>query len=124
MEKIGFRIDPQLVDGKVRNNLLTTEERKSIAMEVSLCCGNEVAFGPYQITADVDYDFVDGDSIRDLTFVSPAGETLTVLPFSLGQLEPVDSANEAAMRPLYRRLAQKIVDMVLSQFIEENQQRL
>jgi hypothetical protein len=110
-ETIGYRIDPQKVDGKVRHNLQACEGRKTIALEATLYKGDEVAYGPFHLVADADYDYVDGDSIQDLTFTNPHG-TFTVLPFSLGQLEPIDAAQEAAGRPLYNRLAQKVVDAI------------
>ncbi len=115
-DKIGFRIDPQKVDKKVRNNLLATEGRRTLTIEMFFCLGGEIVKGPYRLTASADYDYVDGDSIQDLTFVNPAGETLTVLPFSLGQLEPNESAAMAATRPLYKRLAQQVVDAIASEW--------
>ena len=115
MEKIGFRVDPQKVDGKVRRNLLASEGRRAIKIEALICQGDDVVRGPYLITADADYDYVDGDSIQDLTFVNPEGATVTVLPFSLGQLEPNESAALASTRPLYRKLAQKILDAISSE---------
>lgn len=111
-EKIGFRVDPQKVDGQVRRNLLASEGRKTMRIEAALYSGGEIAFGPYLIEANADYDYVDGDSIQDLTFVSPAGGTVTVLPFSLGQLEAIDSAQLAVRGPLYRRLALKITEQI------------
>lgn len=116
ISKIGFRIDPQKVYGKVRKNLLNSEERQRLTIEAALMREEEIAFGPYRLTASADYDFVDGDSIQDLTFVDSSGQTITVLPFSLGQLEPKESASLAAHFPLYRRLAQKIVDAISSNF--------
>ncbi len=113
-EKIGFRIDPQKVDGKVRKNLLASEGRRAMTIEAVLCSEGKSLLGPYRITADVDYDYVDGDSIKDLTFVSPSGVIETVLPFSLGQLEPNESATIASTRPLYKKLKQKIVDAISS----------
>lgn len=115
-DKIGFRIDPQKVDGKVRKNLLAIEGRRTMTIEATLCSKGEVIHGPYFITANADYDYVDGDSIQDLTFVNSAGQTVTVLPFSLGQLEPSESAALAATRPLYRKLAQKVVDAISSEW--------
>ena len=113
-EKIGFRIDPQKVDKKVRKNLLACEERRTMILEAKLCLSGEIAYGPYRISADADYDYVDGDSVQDLTFTEPTGTTMTVLPFSLGQLEPAESAALASTKPLYRRLAQKVVDAISS----------
>ena len=87
-----------------------------MTIEVALCQGTEVVYGPYRVAADADYDYVDGDSIRDLTFIDSSGSTITVLPFSLGQLEPKESAALAATKPLYRRLAQKVVDAISSEW--------
>lgn len=113
-EKIGFRQDPQKVDGEVRNNLLAIEGRQTVSLEITLLRNAEVVYGPYIITADADYDYVDGDSVQDLTFTAPNGSLVTVLPFSLGQLEPIEAAQEGARTPLYRKLAQKTVDAIRS----------
>lgn len=116
VENIGFRQDPQKVDNEVKINLLACEGRKTMNVETTLYHGDEIAYGPYQISCAADYDYVDGDSIQDLTFINPAGELITVLPFSLGQLESIEAAQEASTRPLYARLAQKIVDAICSEW--------
>lgn len=115
-DKIGFRIDPQKVDGKIRKNLTAIEGRRSMTVEATLCSKGEVVHGPFRITADVDYDYVDGDSVQDLTFVDSKGKMIAVLPFSLGQLEPYESAALASTSSLYRRLAQKVVDAISSEW--------
>lgn len=114
-ETIGYRRDPQKVDNKKMRNLLAVEGRRNMTIEATLFMGatNEIASGPYKISSGAEYDYLDGDSIQDLTFIGPAG-VITVLPFSLGQLEPSESAQEAAAKPLYTRLAQKIVDAIAS----------
>ena len=118
-ETVGFRKDRQKVNGKNKRNMVACEARKTLKAEVTLLKGNgeEVIFGPEMIEADVDFDYVDSDCYKDLTFVDPEGITQAVLPFSLGQLEPYESAQDAAMCPLYRSLAQKIVDMVSSKLL-------
>lgn len=118
-ETVGFRKDRQKVNGKNKRNMVACEARKTLKAEVTLLKGNggEVIFGPETIEADVDFDYVDSDCYKDLTFVDPEGITQAVLPFSLGQLEPYESAQDAAMCPLYRSLAQKIVDMVSSKLL-------
>ncbi len=115
-DNIGFREDPQKIDGKVRKSLLACEGRRTMTIQASLFQGDEIAYGPYEITTEAEYDYVDGDSIQDLTFTNPSGQFVTVLPFSLGQLESVESAQEAAGRPLYSRLAQKIVDAISAEW--------
>ncbi len=115
-DKIGFRVDPQKIKGKVRKTLLSSEGRRTMSIEAALYTGEEIAYGPYKLSAEAEYDYVDGDSIQDLTFINPAGEVVTVLPFSLGQLESVESAKQASAKPLYRGLAQKIVDLISSEW--------
>jgi len=98
----------------VKKNLLAAEGRNILEAEVTLYRKDteEIAFGPYLLTADSEYDYVDGDSLKDLTFVSATGELIEVLPFSLGQLESLESALEASSKPVNARLAQKIVDVI------------
>jgi len=117
-ETIGFRKDKQKVDGQIKKNMVACEARKIISIEATLFQGNseEIAYGPYLLTGDVDFDYVDGDSYQDLTFVNPHGIAQAVLPFSLGQLESYESAQEAAVRPLYSSLAQKVVDVISSEW--------
>ncbi len=124
IEKIGFRVDPQKVRGKVRKNLLACEGRRNRMIEASLFLGEERVYGPYRITADAEYDYVDGDSIQDLTFIDSSGSLATVLPFSFGQLESIESAQEAAGKPLYRRLAQKIVDAISSNWYTQRDSKI
>jgi hypothetical protein len=115
-DTVGFRRDKQLIKGKTRKNLLACEGRRAIAVDVTLLQRDEIVVGPFRVAADADYDYVDGDSVQDLTFTDSQGQFVTVLPFSLGQLEPIESAQEAATRPLYRSLAQKIVDVLSTHF--------
>lgn len=118
IETIGYRRDRQKITGEIKKNLVGSEGRRILSAEATLFEGDsdEIAFGPFQIATAVDYDYVDGDSVQDLAFVNSSGVLITVLPFSLGQLEPVDSAQEAATRPLYARLAQKIVDVISAEW--------
>jgi hypothetical protein len=115
-EQIGYRRDPQKISGQVKKNLLASEGRTILGVEVTLIKGCDVAFGPYVLKADSEYDFIDQDSLKDLTFIDKGGELTEVIPFSLGQLESIESAQEASTRPLYRRLAKKIVDVLSSEW--------
>ncbi len=117
-EILGFRKDRQKVNGKTKRNMFACEARKIVSVEATLFRGDgdEVVLGPYILEADADFDYVDGDSYQDLMFVDPAGVSQAVLPFSLGQLEPYEAALDASMRLLYSRLAQKIVDVISSQY--------
>jgi len=116
--QIGYRRDRQKIKSHIQKNLVAAELRKTMDVEVILFQGNteNIAFGPYKISAWSDYDYVDGDSYQDLTFPGPTGAPILVLPFSLGQLEDVESAELAAAKPLYRKLAQKIVDVISAEW--------
>lgn len=115
-EIIGFRIDSQVNNGKQQKNIVADEGRRAIAADVCLYDTEtgEIVLGPYRVGAHVDYDYVDGDSYQDLTFVDSAGVTQTILAYSLGQLESSESAREAGAKPLYRQLSRKIVDLISS----------
>lgn len=116
--QIGYRRDPQKINGQIKKNLLASEGRKTLSAEFTVYRGNtkEVAFGPYFLSADGDYDYVDGDSFKDLTFVSSSGQIIEVLPFSLGQLESIESAQEAIHKALFRKISQKMVDVLSSEW--------
>jgi hypothetical protein len=114
VDALGFRRDPQKIDGKIHKHLIQNEERRTVLVDVSLFDqqNQQIVFGPLGLSADVDYDYVDGDSLQDLQFQNAAGERFTVLPFSLGQLESQEAAHEVAQRPLYQKLSQKIVGLI------------
>jgi len=111
-ERIGYRYDRNPVSGKLRDNIVGTENRETVAAEVKLVDNYscEILFGPEIINATADYDYVDSNSIRDLVFFNSDGKPQTVLDFSLGQLDSVDGGHDDARLPVYRSLAQKIVD--------------
>lgn len=112
---IGFRRDRERTDESLKENLRPAEGRQTIVVEASLLesSTDNVLWGPKTVTTDVDYDYVDPDSLQDLSFIDSTGARRTVLNFSLGQLEPIDSAQEAALKPLYRKIARKVVDLVI-----------
>ncbi len=118
LETTGFRRDKQKIESKIKKNLLAAEARKWMTVEAILYEGDSdrIAYGPYQIEADTDYDYYDGDSLQDLAFINSEGRFTTVLPFSLGQLESTESAQEASLKPLYSKIAQKIVDVISSEW--------
>lgn len=120
-ETIGFRRDPQEIRGKIQKNLLASEGRRIMEVKATFRCkrSGEIVWGPYQLTAEADYDYTDGDSIRDLAFTNVSGVSVTVLPFSLGQLEPIETAQEAATHHLYTTLAKKLVDVISPKMVQE-----
>lgn len=100
-ENIGFRYDRKK-RGKLTKDIIPTETRMTIIVEVTVteaasCC---TVLGPVRLSASVDYDH-DYYSSRDGVNI-----------FSLGQLSDLDEAYDAAQEPLFRAIAQKIVDYV------------
>lgn len=110
--RIGYRFDRNPTTGKLRDNIIGTENRRALSIEVKLINAytQEIVAGPQLITAHADYDYVDSNSVRDLTFVGPHGSAQTVIQFSLGQLDSVEGAHDDSAKPIYQILAQKIVD--------------
>lgn len=111
-DRIGYRFDRNATTGKLRDNIVGTENRHHITAVVSLLSAytREVVIGPQTITAFADYDYVDSNSIRDLTLITTQGSSQRVLDFSLGQLDSVSGAHDDTAVVIYRILAQKIVD--------------
>ena len=115
-ERIGYRYDRNPTTGELRKNIIGTENRETITVEVKLIdtYTQEVILGPEVISASADYDYVDSNSIRDLTFIQPNGHPTTIIDFSLGQLDSIEGAHDDAQTPIFRKLAQKIVDGLMS----------
>lgn len=111
-DRIGFRYDRDPTTGKRRDNIVGTENRRSISAQVTLIDAytHEALVGPQVVEAAADYDYVDSNSIRDLTFITTHGIPQKVLDFSLGQLDSVEGAHDDTSIVVYRCLAQKIVD--------------
>lgn len=110
--QIGYMHDRK-DDGKVKKNILPNEGRYKIKAEFSLTSSDGTLLaGPFIALADVDYDYIEQDSFRELSFIDKNGNRALVSPFSLGQLEDKENAKEAAKRPLYKALAKKIVDAI------------
>ncbi len=112
-KQIGYKYD---FDGnfKRRNNIRAVEGREIVEAEVKLINTktNQVILGPYKISEFADFDYVEQDNLNDLSFINNQNQRTTVLSFSLGQLESVESAKSAAMKPLFKKLAEKIVDAI------------
>lgn len=120
-DRIGFRFDRDPTSGKLRDNILGTENRRSMTANVTLINAHteETIFGPEVVSAIADYDYVDSNSIRDLTFTTSKGKHQRVLDFSLGQLDSFEGAHDDSAIVLYRILAQKIVDgLIMRKAIE------
>lgn len=111
--QIGYKYDRDNENVR-RKNLRATEGRQKVTAQVEIIDQNTNAtkFGPFDVSATSEFDYVDPDSLNDLSFIDPTGRRNTVLAFSLGQLESIENAKEAALKPLYERLAKKIVDAI------------
>lgn len=114
-DRIGFRFDRNPTTGKLRDNIVGTENRRSMSVQITLIDAHtqEILLGPEIVSAHTDYDYVDSNSIRDLTFVTTGGTPEKVLDFSLGQLDSVEGAHDDTSAGVYRLVAQKIVDGLL-----------
>jgi len=115
-EKIGFRYDRVNKTGELKKRLIPVENRRLISAEVQLIhsATEEVLLGPLTVKADAEYDYQDPNSIDDLAVETSFGLVPSV-SFSLGQLDSIEGAQDAVATPLYRHLAEKIVEGILSQ---------
>lgn len=111
-DRIGFQYDRDDKSGKLRTNIVGDENRKALFVEVSVSerVSGKCILGPEIIQVDAVYDYVDDNSLKDLSFINAQGVRQTSIAFSLGQLDSVGAAGEDALIPLFRRAAQKIVD--------------
>lgn len=115
-DRIGFRRDRSDTSGKIRKNIVGIENRRTLSAQVTLIdpITEEMLFGPYIVTTSMDYDYVDENSLKDLSFIDSFGIRESSIQFSLGQLDSKDFAERDVLVPLYQRLAQKIVDGILA----------
>ena len=112
--KIGYRYDREL-DGKLKKNLLPIENRQKIKLKIEIVNKKDQKnyFGPFEFSDDIDFDYVKEDSLRDLSFIDPiTGQRRTALAFSLGQLESISSAEDAAKIALYQQAAKRLVELL------------
>ncbi len=102
-ENIGFRYDRKK-RGELRHAIIPTETRLTVLAEVSVIEAGtgQVIRGPTRITASTEFDH---------TYYYTRNE---INVFSLGQLTDIDAAQDAAVYPLNRCLAERIVDYVIN----------
>jgi hypothetical protein len=117
VNQIGYKYDRDKEDRR-KKNLRQTESRQTVTVSVEIVDNrsNETVLGPYKISADAAFDYVDQDNLNDLSFTQSNGNRETVLAFSLGQLESFENAKDASLKPIYAELAQKIVDTISNQW--------
>lgn len=102
-ENIGFRYERNK-NCKVTHEIVPVETRGWIVVEVELFSSQgKLLRGPCRLQASTEFDH-DYYTIRDRVNI-----------FSLGQLTDVDSAEDASMTPLYRRIAEKITECLIQE---------
>lgn len=102
-ENIGFRYH-RSKKGKLTHSIVPAETRLCALTEVTVIDASSgvCVLGPYRLSASVDFDHEYYSSRHGINI------------FSLGQLSDYDAAYDAAKKPLYTVLAQKIVDFVVN----------
>lgn len=100
---IGFAYAPK-DERDVENVIVSNEARTFLKARVTVidCVTGTCVLGPFEVGTWIDFDY------------EPDLGNVDAHAFSLGQLEMFDLAEDAALRPLYQLLAQKIVDYVVN----------
>jgi Lipopolysaccharide-assembly len=100
-ENIGFRYDRKK-RGELKRVIIPSETRIKAVVEIKIveASSQSVKRGPARLTACVDFDH---------TYYTTRH---AVNVFSLGQLNDYDAAQDAVKQPLYKELAERIVDFV------------
>lgn len=118
-EQIGYQYRMKDNDSEVQDRLVPNEGRRSIMVTFHVKMPESKE--PYKIAVEgtSDYDFVDPDSFKALAFNAPNGELVTVLAFSLGQLDSEEGAKLASFAPCYGQIAAKFSER-LSRYISQS----
>ena len=111
-ENLGYQYDRHPKSGKRFNRLVPNEQRKEIKVRISLIDSQsqKIAYGPFEIVAGNDYDFVNSDSLTDTSFVNIDQQRESVLFYSLGQLDSNQGASSNSFVPIYKKMAVKIIE--------------
>ena len=111
-EVVGFSYDRTEKKGKIEQNLMATENSRSLTAQITLSEGEKAILGPLKVTASGEYDYVDVNSLKTLSFINENGKREKVINFSLGQLDSIEGAEDNVLTPAYRQLAHKIVGVL------------
>ncbi len=111
-ENIGFQYDRDPVLETRIDRLVPNEGRREVKVNITLIdrYSDRVLYGPVEVKASSDYDFIDPDSLIDASFIDRLGNRQSSLFFSLGQLDSKEGAHDISLDPLYRKLALKIAE--------------
>ncbi len=109
-DQIGYQYDRASGSGKLIKHLEPNEGRRGITVNIQLihAITQAILLPLTQVSAYSDFDFVDSDSIQDVSFMNLRGTRDSVLSYSLGQLDSKEGALDAASYPLYQALGKKI----------------
>ena len=91
---VGFSYDRTEKKGKIEQNLMATENRRSLTAQITLSEGEKAILGPLKVTAFGEYDYVDVNSLKTLSFINENGKREKVINFSLGQLDSIEGAED------------------------------
>ena len=121
-EQIGYSYDRDEITGELKKRIIPTKGRKLIKINVQIIDTkkNKIILGPQIIEETNDYDFVNIDSVKDISFIDNQNTRRSVLEFSLGQLDSKDDAALASLDLLYKKLAKKIVSFMLTADLSDN----
>lgn len=121
-ETIGYRYDRKEISGNIEKNLMATENRRSLTAQITLTdvATEKTALGPLNVTASGEYDYIDVNSLRELSFINTQGKREKVIAYSLGQLDSVEGAQDNVLAPAYRQLAREIVGMIEKNLIQSS----
>jgi hypothetical protein len=112
-EQVGYRYDRYESTSQVINRLIPIEGRKKI----NVCVSVEDTYlgktlGPFTLEGRSDFDFVNYDTYKDLSFIDNSGQPQSSLAYSLGQLDANEGAEEAAIGNCYKNIATQIKDLL------------
>lgn len=108
--QIGYQYDRTPISGARINRIVPNEGRNTLKVEFEVIdsLSGETTYGPKIVSASADFDYVDPDSIVDISFLNSRGIRESVLSFSLGQLDSIDGASDAANMSASKILAEKL----------------
>jgi hypothetical protein len=111
-DTIGYEWDVKTAKGGEVKRLYPDEGRKTIVAVVTLQDSKtkEPILEPFKIKSQVEYDFVNPISAKEIEFKDLFGKEQMTLQYSLGQLDSEEGARSEAHTPLFQDLAGKIVD--------------
>lgn len=121
--RIGFRYDRDNVQGSLEKNLLGVEDRRAVKAEITLIevGSGKILIGPVEVSSDVDYDYTVPGSPTDLLFNSSSGHSVSIMEFSLGQLDSYEGAYDSSSREVFRKLAEKITEGLVQKLLETSE---